>query len=76
MHFSPISPRRTLRAAKEIRKGAIRLEETVVPAAEIAGCTCQKILINEQTFTKTANIRGVTNNARGTNTNRIVLLRK
>ena len=60
----------------EIRKGTIRLEETVVPAAETAGFTCQKILINEQTFTKTANIWGVTNNTRGTNTNRIVLLQK
>ena len=60
----------------EIRKGTIRLEETAVPAAEAAGFVCEKILINEQTFTKTANIWGVTNNTRGTNTNRIALLRK
>ncbi|MDR1009885.1 MAG: hypothetical protein LBM04_01925 [Opitutaceae bacterium] len=60
----------------EVRKGAIRLEETVVPAAEAAGFICQKILINAQTFTKTANIWGIDNNASGTNTNRIVLVQK
>ena len=60
----------------EIRKGAIRLEETAAPAAEAAGFECKKILINEQPFTKTSNIWGVDNNARGTNTNRILLLRK
>jgi hypothetical protein len=33
-------------------------------------------LINSQQFTKTANCWGVTNNSKGTNTNRIVLLQK
>ena len=33
-------------------------------------------LVNQQVFTKTANIWGIDNNTRGTNTNRIVLLRK
>ncbi|WP_052361239.1 DNA methyltransferase [Geminisphaera colitermitum] len=60
----------------EIRKGKIRLEETVVPAAAAAGFRCEKILINTQTFTKTANIWGIKNNTAGTNTNRIVLLQK
>ncbi len=60
----------------EVRKGAIRLEETVVPAAESAGFVCRKILINTQAFTKTANIWGISNNATGTNTNRIVVLQK
>ena len=32
------------------------------------------VLINEQRFTRTANIWGVTNNRRGTNTNRVVVL--
>ena len=32
--------------------------------------------VGDQEFTKTANCWGVDNNARGTNTNRIVLLRK
>lgn len=60
----------------EVNKGKIRLEETVVPAAEAAGFVCKKILINTQIFTKTANIWGVGNNASGTNTNRIVLVQK
>ncbi|RRJ95892.1 site-specific DNA-methyltransferase [Opitutaceae bacterium TAV4] len=60
----------------EIRYGKVRLEETVVPAAAAAGFHCEKILINTQTFTKTANIWGIKNNTAGTNTNRIVLLRK
>jgi hypothetical protein len=33
-------------------------------------------MINEQEFTKTANIWGTKNNEKGTNTNRIVVLRK
>jgi len=34
------------------------------------------VLINDQAFTKTANLWGVSNNRVGTNTNRVVLLRK
>jgi len=34
------------------------------------------VLINEQEFTKTANCWGVDNNAKGTNSNRIVVMRK
>jgi hypothetical protein len=34
------------------------------------------VLINAQQFTKTAACWGVDNNAKGTNTNRIVLFRK
>ena len=60
----------------EIRKGKIRLEEHVVPLALAAGFECEAVLINEQQFTKTANIWGVDNNRSGTNTNRIVVLRK
>jgi len=33
-------------------------------------------MINDQEFTKTANCWGVDNNAKGTNTNRIVVFRK
>jgi hypothetical protein len=60
----------------EIRKGRIRLEEHVVPLALAAGFACDAVLINEQQFTKTANIWGIDNNRSGTNTNRIVVLRK
>ena len=60
----------------EIQKGDLRLEETVIKAAE---CTIWKpkfILINQQNFTKTSNAWGVANNRKGTNTNRIVLFKR
>jgi hypothetical protein len=55
----------------EVRGGRIRLEETVIPAALQAGASPVAIVLNQQTFTKTANIWGVANNSKGTNTNRI-----
>ncbi len=60
----------------EVRGGKVRLDEHVAPLGEAAGFGCVAILINRQRFTKTANIWGVHNNARGTNTNRIVVFRK
>lgn len=60
----------------EVRKGKIRLEEHVVPLGITAGFTCEAVLINEQRFTKTANIWGVDNNQLGTNTNRIVVFHR
>lgn len=60
----------------EVRGGAVKLEETVVPCGIAAGFEPELVLINDQEFTKTANCWGVANNARGTNTNRIVLFRK
>jgi hypothetical protein len=60
----------------EVRGGAVRLEEAVVPAGLAAGLEPVLVLVNAQAFTKTANCWGVTNNSKGTNTNRIVLFRK
>ena len=60
----------------EVRKGKIRLEEHVVPVGLAAGFNCEAVLINQQQFTKTANIWGVDNNASGTNSNRIVVFKK
>jgi DNA modification methylase len=60
----------------EVRNGTVRLEEHVVPVGLRAGFRCEAILINRQTFTKTSNIWGISNNAGGTNTNRIVLFSK
>jgi hypothetical protein len=60
----------------EVRKGKIRLEEHVVPLGVAAGFACDAVLINQQQFTKTANIWGVGNNTLGTNSNRIVVFRK
>lgn len=59
----------------EVRGGALRLDEVVIPAGIEAGLEPVLVLINSQTFTKTANCWGVANNAKGTNTNRIVLFR-
>ena len=60
----------------EIRNGEIKLEDAVIPIAEKKGFVIDEIMINQQRFTKTSNIWGVSNNQRGTNTNRIVLMRK
>ncbi|MBU2638210.1 MAG: site-specific DNA-methyltransferase [Nanoarchaeota archaeon] len=60
----------------EIRKGTIKLDEVVVPLGLNAGFTCAGIIINQQIFTKTANIWGITNNNLGTNSNRIVIFYK
>jgi hypothetical protein len=60
----------------EIRSGTVRLEEEVIPAATAAGLVPVLVLINEQEFTKTANCWGIANNKRGTNSNRVVLLRR
>ena len=60
----------------EVRGGALRLEETVIPAGVTAGLEPVLVLVNAQHFTKTANCWGVTNNHKGTNTNRVVVFRK
>ncbi len=60
----------------EVRGGAIRLEELVIPAGREALLRPLVILYNAQRFTKTANCWGVSNNSKGTNTNRIVLFRR
>jgi hypothetical protein len=60
----------------EVRGGALRLEEIVVPAGIAAGLEPVLVLVNAQQFTKTANCWGVTNNSKGTNTNRVVVFRK
>ena len=60
----------------EVRKGTVHLEDVVLPLGLQAGFQAKGILVNEQSFTKTANIWGVTNNTHGTNSNRIVLFEK
>jgi hypothetical protein len=60
----------------EVRSGKIKLEEYVVQLGIDAGFRCEAIMINRQNFTKTANIWGVKNNAKGTNSNRIVIFYK
>ena len=60
----------------DVKSGKIKLDEAVVPLGINAGFRCEAIIINAQEFTKTANIWGVSNNAKGTNTNRIVVFKK
>jgi hypothetical protein len=60
----------------EVNAGRVLLEELVVQAGSNAGLTPELILINDQEFTKTANCWGVSNNTKGTNTNRIVVFQK
>lgn len=60
----------------EVRKGKVRLEEAVLPVAAQVGFAPELVMINAQNFTKTANCWGVDNNKGGTNTNRIVVMRR
>ncbi|MDR2191926.1 MAG: DNA adenine methylase, partial [Endomicrobium sp.] len=60
----------------EIKNGKIKLDEEILPIGIAAGFSCKAVIINKQEFTKTANIWGVKNNSKGTNTNRIVLFQK
>lgn len=60
----------------EVRNGTIFLENGVAKASLDAGLIPEEIIINRQDFTKTANCWGVSNNKRGTNSNRIVILKK
>ena len=60
----------------EVRNGKILLERLVWDAAEGLPFERLFVMVNQQEFTKTANCWGVQNNAKGTNTNRIVVLRR
>lgn len=60
----------------EVRKGSVQLENHAIAAGRAAGLEPLLVLINDQAFTKTANCWGVDNNAKGTNSNRVVLFRR
>jgi len=60
----------------EVRRGKVLLERLVWAAAERLPFERLAVMVNQQEFTKTANCWGVSNNKGGTNTNRIVLLRR
>lgn len=60
----------------EVRNGKVQLERHAIAAGQAAGLEPVLVLINDQKFTKTANCWGVNNNAKGTNTNRVVLFQK
>ena len=58
----------------EVRGGKLLLERLVLAAVEGLPFAPLGVMVNAQEFTKTANCWGVANNAKGTNTNRIVIL--
>ncbi len=60
----------------EVRHGKVKLEEAVIPCGIEAGLTPILVLINDQKFTKTANVWGVENLKKGTNTNRVAVFKK
>lgn len=60
----------------EVRNGSVKLDEQVIPLGITAGFSCSAVVINQQDFTKTANIWGVENMSVGTNSNRIVVFQK
>jgi DNA methylase len=60
----------------EVRGGKVLLERLVWNAAISLPFERLGVVVNQQEFTKTANCWGVSNNRGGTNTNRIVLLRR
>jgi hypothetical protein len=60
----------------EVRNGKLFLERLVWEAAQGLPFERLFVMVNQQEFTKTANCWGVSNNAKGTNSNRIVILRR
>lgn len=60
----------------EVRGGKLLLERLVWQAVEILPFERLFVLVNQQQFTKTSNCWGVGNNTKGTNSNRVVALRR
>jgi hypothetical protein len=60
----------------EVRNGRIELERLVLDAIARLPFDPVGVLINMQEFTKTANCWGISNNSKGTNTNRVVIARR
>ena len=60
----------------EVRNATIKLEDVVLAAVRDADLPVKIIgvLVNQQEFSKTSNVWGITNNDKGTNTNRVVML--
>ncbi len=54
----------------------LNLDEVVAELALKAGFSVNHIIVNAQKFTKTSNIWGIDNHEKGTNTNRIVIMKK
>lgn len=60
----------------EVRNGTVELDRLVLDAIRPLRFEAVGVVVNVQEFTKTANCWGVSNNSKGTNTNRIVLAKR
>ena len=60
----------------EVRKGSLLLDRVVADVARETSWEPFCIVLNKQVFTKTSNAWGVDNNRGGTNSNRIVIMRR
>ena len=60
----------------EVRKGSLLLDRVVADVSRETSWEPFCIVVNEQVFTKTSNTWGVDNNRGGTNSNRIVVMRR
>lgn len=60
----------------EVRRGSLLLDQVVVDVARETSWTPVLVVVNDQRFTKTSNTWGIGNNEAGTNSNRIVVLRR
>lgn len=60
----------------EVRNGKVLLEKLVWDAVSTLPFERLFVLVNQQEFTKTSNCWGVNNNNKGTNSNRIVVLKR
>jgi hypothetical protein len=58
----------------EVRNGNVLLEHAVRDAVEGIPFHLDGVLVNQQNFTKTSNCWGISNNSKGVNTNRVVVL--
>ncbi len=60
----------------EVRSGKVLLETLVARAVEGLPFRIRGVVVNDQKFTKTAHCWGVSNNSKGTNSNRIVVAQR
>ncbi len=77
-HVAMIAARGSIFAFEvgEVRKGALLLDRVVADVSRETDWEPFCIVVNEQVFTKTSNTWGVDNNRGGTNSNRIVVMRR
>lgn len=60
----------------DVKAGKIKLDECIIPLGIKSKFKVVGVIINKQQFTKTANIWGIKNNNKGTNSNKIVVFQK